>query len=407
MPLFQYRAVTPEGKMVEGSLEAPSQRDAMSKLAEQGQTPVSVAASGTSESIFSREFTLPWQRGRVSRKELLIFTQELSTLVKAGLPLDRSLSLLADLTDNEHLSEIVRRALREIKSGKSLSDALNEHPQVFPRIYVNMVKAGEMGGVLDQILERLVEYLQNAQELREYLRSALIYPTILTFVSMASIIIMLTFVIPRFAEVFADANMPVPLPMEIMLAVSGFVTSYWWLILLTGAAIGYLTQRYLATPEGRLAWDSAKLRTPLLGPLLQRLEVSRFARTLGTLLKSAVPLIQSINIVKEVISNRRIADAMEPLKSGVKKGEGLAKPFRETAVFPAFAVHLLEVGEETGKLDAMLLQIADAYDRELRTATKDLLALVEPAIILFMGVVIGIMVVSMLYSIFSINNAPL
>ncbi|HSR52698.1 MAG TPA: type II secretion system F family protein [Acidobacteriota bacterium] len=407
MPLFQYKAVTPEGKMVEGSLEAPSQNDAMSKLAEQGQTPVSVALSGAAESIFQREFALPWQRGGVSRKELLIFTQELSTLVKAGLPLDRSLSLLSDLTENEKLSEIVRQALREIKSGKSLSDALNEHPQVFPRIYVNMVKAGEMGGVLDQILERLVEYLQNAQELRDYLRSALIYPAILTFVSLASIVIMLTFVIPRFADVFEGANMPIPLPMQIMMGVSGFITGYWWLIVLAFLGIWYVTQRYLATPEGRLKWDSLKLRMPLLGTLLQRLEVSRFARTLGTLLRSAVPLIQSINIVKEVISNRRIADAMEPIKSGVKKGEGLAKPFRETAVFPAFAVHLLEVGEETGKLDAMLLQIADAYDRELKTATKDLLALVEPAIILTMGLIIGVMVVSMLYSIFSINNAAI
>ncbi|HSR67685.1 MAG TPA: type II secretion system F family protein [Acidobacteriota bacterium] len=407
MPLFDYKAVTPDGKIVEGSLQAPSEREAMIKLAEQGQTPVSVLTSGASKGLLSRELHLPWQIGGVSRKELLIFTQELSTLVKAGLPLDRSLNLLAELTENEQLSEIIRQALREIKSGKSLSDALGDHPQVFPRIYVNMVKAGELGGVLDQILERLVEYLESAQELREYLRSALIYPAILTFVSLASVVIMLTFVIPRFADVFESASMPVPMPMQIMLGFSGFITGYWWLILLAMAAIWYFFQRYISSPEGRLSWDSALLRVPMLGPLLQKLEVSRFARTLGTLLKSAVPLIQSINIVKEVISNRRIADAMEPMKSGVKKGEGLAKPFRETAVFPPFAVHLLEVGEETGRLDAMLLQIADAYDRELKTSMKNLLALVEPAIILFMGLVIGIMVVSMLYSIFSINNVAI
>ena len=405
MPLFEYKAVSPEGKVVEGSLQAPSKKEVLSRLKEQGQMPIRVGSGAGG--LLGRDFQLPWKRKRVPRKDLMVFTQQLSTLVKAGLPLDRSLSILADLTDNEFLSDIIRETLRQLKEGKSLSEGLSAYPQAFPKIYVNLVKAGESGGILDQILERLVEYLENAEELKEYLVSALIYPIILTFVSLASIAIMVTFVIPKFADIFESTGAPIPLPMSIMLGISGFVTGYWWLIALVLGLSYFLFWRWHKTPSGRLTWDRNLLRAPLLGNMLLKLEVSRFSRTLGTLLNSAVPLIQSINIVKEVVSNQHMAVALEPIKAGVKKGEGLARPFRESEVFPSFAVHLLAVGEETGRLDTMLLQIADAYDRETKTSAKRLLAFVEPAIILFMGIVIGTMVVSMLYSIFSINDVAL
>lgn len=407
MAIFNYKAVTPDGKVVEGSLDALNERDVLARLEENGQLPIKVSGSGGARGLFSREFELPWKRKRVRRKELLIFSQELATLVRAGLPLDRSLSVLGDLTENEFLREIVRESLREIKEGKALSDAFAGFPQVFPKVYVNMVKAGEIGGVLDQILVRLTEYLENAEELREYLISAMIYPIILSCVSLGSIVIMLTFVIPKFAAIFDNADMPMPLPMQIMLGVSGVATGYWWLIggLILLGTISF--RRWRATDSGKLAWDTRLMKLPLLGVVLQKLEVSRFSRTLGTLLKSAVPLIQSINIVKEIVSNRYIGDAMEPIKSGVKKGEGLTRPVRESGVFPSFAIHLLEVGEETGRLDDMLLQIADVYDRELRITTKRLMSFVEPAIILFMGLIIGTMVVSIIYSIFSINNTAI
>ncbi|MEE8584454.1 MAG: type II secretion system F family protein, partial [Acidobacteriota bacterium] len=385
MPLFEYKAVSPEGKVVEGSLQAPSKKEVLSRLKEQGQMPIRVGSGAGG--LLSRDFQLPWKRKRVPRKDLMVFTQQLSTLVKAGLPLDRSLSILADLTDNEFLSDIIRETLRQLKEGKSLSEGLSAYPQAFPKIYVNLVKAGESGGVLDQILERLVEYLENAEELKEYLVSALIYPIILTFVSLASIAVMITFVIPKFADIFEGSGAPIPLPMRIMLGASGFVTGYWWLIALVLGLSYLLFWRWRKSPSGRLTWDRNLLRAPLLGNMLLKLEVSRFSRTLGTLLHSAVPLIQSINIVKEVVSNQHIAVALEPIKAGVKKGEGLARPFRESKVFPSFAVHLLAVGEETGRLDTMLLQIADAYDRETKTSAKRLLAFVEPAIILFMGIV--------------------
>ena len=407
MAFFRYKAVTPEGKVVEGTLEAADQETVLARLQEQGQLPIKVFSSEETGGLLSREIRLPWQRKKVPQKDLLIFTQELSTLVKAGLTLDRSLSVLSDLTENAYLAEVVGELLREIKGGKALSEALSTHPQVFPKVYVNMVRAGEVGGALDQILERLEEYLEGADELRSYLISSMIYPCILVVVAMGSIIIMMTVVIPQFADIFENAGAPVPLPMKVLLVLSGFLTGFWWLILLVIGGGAYWIYSRLKTEEGRLNWDRQLLKLPVVGSVLQKLEVSRFSRTLGTLLQSSVPLIQSINLVKEIVENQAIASTMESIKSGVKKGEGLTRPIREAEIFPPFALHLLAVGEETGRLDDMLLQIADSYDRDLKRSLQRLVALLEPAIILVMGLIIGVMVVSMLYSIFSINDVPL
>ncbi len=407
MAFFRYKAVTPEGKVVEGTLEAVDQETVLARLQEQGQLPIKVFPGEDTGGVLSREIRLPWQRKKVPQKDLLIFTQELSTLVKAGLTLDRSLSVLSDLTENDYLAEVVGELLREIKGGKALSEALSTYPQVFPKVYVNMVKAGEVGGALDQILERLEEYLEGADELRSYLISSMIYPCILVVVAIGSIIIMMTVVIPQFADIFENAGAPVPLPMMVLLVLSGFLTGFWWLILLVIGGGAYWIYSRLKTEEGRLNWDRQVLKLPVVGPVLRKLEVSRFSRTLGTLLQSSVPLIQSINLVKEIVENQAIASTMESIKSGVKKGEGLTRPIRKAEIFPPFALHLLAVGEETGRLDDMLLQIADSYDRDLRRSLQRLVALLEPAIILVMGLIIGVMVVSMLYSIFSINDVPL
>lgn len=406
MSFFQYKAVTSDGKIVEGILEAADEQTASSRLQEQGQFPIQISANDQG-GLLSSELKLPWQKRRVPQSDLLVFTQELSTLIQSGLPLDRSLRILSDLTENEYLGEIVKDLLRAIKGGKSLSEALGAYPQVFPKIYVNMVKAGEASGALDLILQRLIQYLEGSEELRNYFVSSLIYPVILTLVGAGSIILMVTFIIPKFAVIFENAGSPIPLPMQIMLTISGILTRFWWFFPLVGFGGWILFRRHLNSKEGRLSWDRRKLTLPLLGPVLRKAEVSRFSRTLGTLLNSAVPLLQSINIVRDIVGNQSIAVAIEPIKTGVKKGEGLAEPVREAGIFPPFALHLLKVGEETGRLDTMLLQIADTYDRELRTALKRLIALFEPAIILLMGLIIGTMVVSMLYSIFKINDVPL
>ena len=392
--------------MIEGVLEAPDRQTVLVRLEEQRQLPIRVISAGR-RTLLGHEIRLPWKKKKINQKDLLVFTRELSTLVEAGLTLDRSLSILGDLSENTYLREVVRELLKELKSGKSLSEGLSMYPAVFPKLYVNMIKAGEIGGLLDQILIRMTEYLENVEEFRDNLISSLIYPAILAFVATLSIVTMVVFVIPKFAVIFGNAGIPVPLPMKILLTLSAILTGYWWLlILLIGGGCSWFVSR-LRIEEVRLKCDQWLLKSPILGSVLQKIEVSRFSRTMGTLLRSSVPLIQSINIVREIVSNRVVISAMESIKSGVKKGEGLASPIRESGIFPPFALHLLEVGEETGNLDAMLIQIADIYDRELKVTLKKLIALFEPIIILVMGIIIGLMVIGMLHSILSINDVPL
>ena len=406
MAFFRYKAVTSEGKVVEGTLEAVDQETVVARLQDQGQLPVKVSP-GEGSGLLSRQIQLPWKTKKVSQGELLIFTQELSALLQAGLTLDRSLNMLTDLTENIYLRDAVGELLKEIKSGHSLSEALAKYPHIFPKVYVSMVKAGEVGGALDQILERLVDYFEEVEELRNYLRTSLIYPVFLIVVMSFSVMFLATFVIPQFESIFDNAGAPVPVPMRILLGLSGLFTGYGWLLIPIIAGVWYRLKTYLETEEGRLNWDRRLLKLPVLGTVLQKIEISRFSRTLGILLNSTVPLIQSINIVKEIVGNRAIASTMESIKSGVKKGEGLTASIREAQIFPPFALHLLAVGEETGKLDEMLMQIARTYDRELRVSLKRLVAYCEPAIILAMAVIIGVVVVSILYSIISINDIPL
>lgn len=406
MASFSYKALTVDGRVVEGTLDALDDRSVINKLRDQGYLPIRVAGDEEG-SIFRRAFSFSFARKKVKGNELLVFTQELGTLVRAGLPLDRSLSILTSLTENQHFREIIRDVLDEVRGGKSLADALAKHPRVFPKIYVNMMRAGEAGGVLPGILERLAEYLESAQELKNYFISSLIYPALLTLVGVGSIVVLVLFVIPQFTLIFENAGAPMPLAMKIMLGISNFLKSWWWLLLVAVISIFFITRRYLASEEGRLNWDRRMLRLPLVGPVLHKMEVSRFSRTLGTLLRSSVPLLNAMTIVKETVNNQAIASRLDSIKSGIKKGEGISAPIREANIFPPFALHLVEVGEETGKLDAMLLQVADTYDKEVRNSLKRLIAFFEPAIILVMGLVIGTMVVSMLMAIFSINDVPL
>ncbi|MBI2821991.1 MAG: type II secretion system F family protein [Acidobacteria bacterium] len=407
MASYSYRALTLDGRVVEGTLEGLDNSSVINKLREEGYLPIKVS-SDEAGSALARLFALPLSsRKKVRGKDLLPFTQELGTLVKAGLPLDRSLSILSGLTERPYLREVVRDVLDEVRGGKSLADALARHPQVFPKIYVNMVRAGEAGGVLEGILERLAEYLESSQDLKNYFVSSLIYPALLALVGSVSIIVLVLFVIPQFTLIFENAGAPMPLPMRIMLAISDLLRGWWWFLLLAALSLLALGRRYLATEQGRLSWDRRILRLPLVGPVAHKMEVARFSRTLGTLLHSSVPLLNAMTIVKEIVYNQAIASTMDAIKSGIKKGEGISGPMRQTNMFPPFALHLVEVGEETGNLDAMMLQIADTYDKEVRNSIKRLVAFFEPALILVMGLIIGTMVVSMLAAIFSINEVPL
>ncbi|MBI4474837.1 MAG: type II secretion system F family protein [Acidobacteria bacterium] len=398
MAHFSYKAVSPEGRLTHGSVDASDTRAVTQRIQDMGLIPISIG-----ETIIKSE------RGRIyfqriTRKDVLFFTEELATLVKASLPLDRSLSIAAELASKPALRTVIQDVLKQIKGGKSLAEALSAHPKQFSRLYVNMIRAGEAGGVLDTILARLAEFQRDADDLRGHLASALIYPALLTIVGLGSIAILMFFVIPRFAAIFEDLGAPIPFSTEILLTVSDWTLRYWPIGAPAIAIVVFLVRYWLQAPGGRRQYDAWRLRTPLLGATLLKIEVGRFARTFGTLLASAVPLIGAVRIVQEITTNQIVSEAISKIADGAKRGLGVARPMRDAGVFPPLAIYLVEVGEETGRLDIMLLQLADIYDKDVRTAVKSLTSVFEPAIILVMGVIVGTVVLSMLMAIFSINE---
>jgi general secretion pathway protein F len=407
MPQFHYQATTPQGKMIEGIMEAGEERAVVARLHEQGYLPLHIGLPGQIKTKGGLpRFTLPelQLRGRIRQRDLLVLTQELATLIAAGLPLDRALSVLAGLTTKEELKKAVGEILRAVQQGKSLAEALAEYPKIFPPLYINMVKAGELGGFLDTALQRLAEYLERSQQVQDEIKSALTYPILLTFVGGASVIILLTYVLPKFAVIFGDLGQALPTSTRILLGISNGLRSYWWVLVLMGIGIWLGIRQYLATPQGRFAWDRLRLRLWLFGQLLTKREVGRFARTLGTLLKSGVPLLQALEVVQDVVENQMISRALREVRVGVREGQGIAGPLGRSGVFPTLALQMVSVGEETGRLDEMLMRVAEYYERDTYNQVKRLTSLLEPALILVMGLAVGFVVISMLSAVFSIND---
>jgi type II secretion system protein F len=401
---FAYKATDLSGKIFEGSMEGRDEKMVVESLQKLGYVPIRITAVQAKGVLL--KLSIASYLERITTNDLLIFTQELATLLEAGLPLDRSLQILTELTEKERFKEVIKDILKKIEAGRSFSEALSSYPSIFPKLYVNMAKVGEAGGILNIILSRLSKYLQTSKEMKDYLISVLIYPAILTLASGASIIILLTFVIPRFAKIFADMGQAIPLPTQIMLAVSQIVRSYWWGL---GGAIflgWYGFRAYIKSEEGKVSWDRFKLRLVIIGNLVRQIEVARFSRTLGTLLQSGVPILQAIQIVRETVNNEIIARSISEVHTGVKQGGGISKTLGNLNVFPPLAIHMIAVGEETGKLDEMLIKIAENYEVSLQNALKRFINLLEPLIILIMGAVVGFIVVSMLLAIFSINEMP-
>lgn len=400
MATFFFRAVAADGRMRAGSLSADTEKLVARELRKQGLTPVYVGATPKGS---ARQVKMPNLAGW-KRKDVLFFTQELSTLLNAGVPLDRALSITAELTEHGDFRLVVLDILRVLKGGRSLADSLATHPEHFSDLYISMVRAGEASGALSTIFERLAEFGRSSDDLRNYIISSMIYPALLALVGAGSIFLLLNFVVPRFAALFADSRLRIPAPTQAMLTVSQFVHEYWWI----GAGALALTilawRLYTQTPAGRLWWDAARLRIPLLGEALRKAETARFARAMATLVANTVPLVQSIAIASATLGNKVIAGAMVGVAQGVKRGEGIAAPLRKAGVFPPLAAHLLTVGEETGRLDTMFSRMADIYESETRAAIKQFTSVFEPLVILVMGVMVGGLILSMLLAITSIND---
>jgi general secretion pathway protein F len=401
MPLFEYKAVAPNGETVRGTMEAASTDMVVLKLQEAGNIPLQAHESGAGGFSLS---SLRLRRRGMNTREVGQFTQQLSTLLGAGLPLDRSLHVLMELSENERAQRTVTDIRDRVREGGSLSDALEEQHGAFNRLFINMVRAGEVGGTLDVTLSRLTDYLERSRDLKDSVVSALIYPILLLLLAAGSLILLLVYVIPQFTPIFEELGGDMPLITRIVLGVGAVLQNFWWaLILLTMLAV-WLFRRMLADQDKRFAWDGRVLSFRWVGDLVAKLETARFTRTLGTLLSNGVPLLSALSIARNVINNTVLRKDLNDAAREVKTGGGLAPNLASGGRFPRLALQMISVGEETGQLDAMLMKVSDTYDTEVRNTIERLLAVFTPVVTMLLAMLIGTIVLSVLLAILSIND---
>ncbi len=406
MPHFDYKVVDQTGQVIEGSMEGRDRRAVIDRLQAMEYLPLTVAET-TAEEVDSRDIRVSQILHRVTRRDVLTFTQQMATLFSAGLEIDRALQIIIGLTKKPRMRAVVEDLKARVEEGSTLSDAVKRHPKVFGNLYSGMVHAGEAGGALGPLLQRLAGFLERAHATRAQITSQLVYPTILTLAGGAAVVVLLVFVVPRFADIFSDLGQALPLSTQLLLATSNFMLRFWWALLGALAAAWFGFRQFIKRTEGRLWLDRLKLRLPLIGELVRKVEVGRFARTLGTLLISGVPILQAMSIVQDTMTNQVLVAVVDDLTEAIRAGRPIAVPLRAAGGFPPLAIQLISVGEESGRLEDMLLQVADIFDDEVQTTVRRLTALVEPAIILVMGVVVGFIVLSILLAIFSVTAVPI
>ncbi len=405
--LFKFKAVTPEGSIKEGTLEAESKWEVIDRLEVQELIPLEVKEHREKNYVFTRFLSKLFKslRKKASKKDVLVFTNSLQVLLKSGLPLDKALSISREVVSSEIMRDIIDDLISEVRQGTSLSDALSKYPRYFPSLYVNMVKAGEAGGVLPEVLERLSEYLSKVEEFRNTLLSSITYPLILILVGLGSIFVLTVFVVPRFSAIFESLNMKPPVIIKILSAIGSFFSEYF--VFFGGALFVlfiFLSKKF-KTGEGRGRLYRLLMKMPFVGSILVKIESSRFSRNLGMLLLNGVPILQSILITKELFANPTYRNEMDRIYEAVKKGEKLSNLMTERKfLWHPVLLGMVEVGEEAGTLDSMLIKAAESLEKDVEDSVKSALSLVEPVTILFMGLVVGSIVVSMLSAIFSVNN---
>ncbi|HTL76040.1 MAG TPA: type II secretion system F family protein, partial [Casimicrobiaceae bacterium] len=408
MPLYSYRAVTAAGDVSSGELEAANESEIVDRLRDQGLLPMQIAeslggAASSSQAVRPARQSL-FAPKRVTRDNVLALTRDLATLLRAGLTLDRALELLISLATSQPVAAMLQGVRDEVRGGKALSQALDARRDVFSRFYVNIVRAGEAGGALGTVLARLAETMERNKELRDSVRSALIYPTILIFVAVASIMILLIYVVPQFQTTFAQAGKALPIPTQVVIAIGTFLRNWWWAVIPGVAlAIAWFRRRG-KIPSVRRARDTRLLRMPLVGDLIAKVEIARFARTLSTLLANGVTLLTGLGIVKETMGNVVLASGFDGVIVKLREGKGFGRPMADTGLYPRLATQMILVGEESGRLEEMLMRVADVYDREVATAIKRFLAVLEPVLILGLAVMVGGIVFSILLGVMGMSE---
>ncbi|CAG0951196.1 Type II secretion system protein F [Gammaproteobacteria bacterium] len=395
MAAFTYTARTAAGELRTATVEATSAQDVVAQLRRQRLTVVKVDESVKPKKV----------KGSIKMRDIVIFTRQFSTMINAGLPLVQALDILAKQTENKPLAAATRDIVHDVESGHTVADALAKHPKAFSELYVNMVAAGEAGGILDTILMRLATFMEKNDALIRKVKGAMIYPGVIMSVAAIAIAVLLMFVIPVFETMFAGVGMALPLPTRIVIGASAFLRSFWWAVA-AGIGLGaWAFKRYYATSGGKLVVDRMLLRFPVLGDVRRKSAVSRFTRTLGTLISSGVSILDGLEITAKTAGNRVIQDAIMQSRTSIAGGDTIAAPLQKSAVFPPMVISMIAVGEQTGGLDEMLSKIADFYDEEVDAAVSGLLSLLEPIMIVFLGVIVGGMVVAMYLPIFDMINA--
>jgi len=398
MPMFEYTARSQTGQIQKGQLDVATKDDVSAHLRKNRLILVSVREA-------PKQIKLSMGGPRIKTRDVVIFTRQFATMINAGLPLVQSLNILASQTENKALAEVTRAVVYDVESGNTLADAFSKHPKAFSPLYVNMVAAGEAGGILDTILLRLATFLEKNDALVRKVKGAMIYPGVIMAVAAIAICILLVFVIPTFQTMFASANLELPLPTRIVIGMSHFLIGFWWAILLGAGGIVFGIKSYYATPAGRLQIDALLLKAPVLGDVIRKSAVSRFTRTLGTLVSSGVSILEGLEITAKTAGNQVVHNAVMESRQSIAGGETIAAPLEKSKVFPPMVISMIAVGEQTGGLDEMLSKIADFYDEEVDVAVSALLSLLEPAMIVGLGVIVGGMVIAMYLPIFDMMNA--
>ena len=400
MPMFDYTAKNVStGQILKGQLDVPSRDEVIAHLRRGRMILVSVR-----ETPKQITFKMPGSGG-IKTRDIVIFTRQFATMINAGLPLVQSLNILAQQTENKALQDVTKQVVYDVEAGHTLADALGKQPKAFSGLYVNMVAAGEAGGILDTILLRLATFLEKSDALVRKVKSAMVYPGVIFSVAAIAISVLLIFVIPTFQNMFASVNLELPLPTRVVIGTSNFLIGFWWAILLVIGLIVFAIRQYYQTPPGRKQIDQLMLNAPVLGDLLRKSAVSRFTRTLGTLISSGVAILDGLEITAKTAGNRVIHDAVMQSRQSIAGGETIAAPLASSGVFPPMVISMIAVGEQTGGLDEMLTKIADFYDEEVDVAVGALLSLMEPVMIVVLGVIVGGMVVAMYLPIFDMVNA--
>jgi len=407
MTTYFYQATDTTGEIIEGDIEAPDYSVAVQKVRNLNYFPIKVTQEKPDTSFFKqwKESSFPaFSFSKITSYELMNFTQQLATLISSKLTLDKSLSITTRLTEKESTRETFQDIQKRVHAGSSFADALAAYPEVFSKMYVNIVRAGELGGVLDIVLARLAAFLESSEDTRNKIMSAMIYPTILLFAGVGAIVFLMTFVVPKLSGVFEGSGDAIPFITRVLLNTSHFMSQYWWALGVALVVAALLFGLFLKSDMGRNLWDRLILKLPIFGDLVRKIEMSRFSRTMATLLNSGVPVLQALNIVQSVINNRVIASAMGPLQEGLKSGQGISRPLQKANIFPPLAVHMIVVGEETGELESMLVKVADTYDKEVGNAIQRTLKIFEPALVLSIGGSIIFIVASILMGMMEVTN---